>query len=233
VPSISDELGRSHTLKARATNIQAVKLLEDLLRRRVGREKPFFETQPWLDPSDDLGQRPQFRLGLGLIATDIAALIRNDHVESAQWTGERLASAMTLAKLLNYSIRCGLDELPRLATILATYIKFALIDIYSGANSVVLAGRTLTFTSEELLAFRDRFRRCPMTDEEYLDFVNKHFVSPLRGLRRRHRVPKSSILGLRLLRPRRDRGYFPFELPGPTGIRLFEVMRSRRGRKKG
>jgi hypothetical protein len=225
VPSISDELiGRSHSFKARKTSIEAGKLLNDLLRRRVGREKPAFEPQRWLDPSDQVSQKPEFRLGLRVIGPDIAALIHNAGTKN-HWADQRLASALELAKLLDRSIRYGFDELPRLATILATYIKFALIDIYRGNNSVVLdpAACPLTFATKELVAFRDRFRRSPITDEEYLDFVSKHFISPLEGLRRKHRVPKSSIVGLRLLHPVRDRGDFPIEWPCQPGTRLFEV----------
>jgi hypothetical protein len=223
LPTISDELvRRSHSLKPRATKIEAINILNDLLRRRVGREKPSFELRRWFGKYHEAGQTHQFQLALDLLGPEIVTLIQNNDIEPSHW---RVASASKLANLLDTNFYGRLDPLPLLATTLAAYIKFALINVYRGADSVVVdpAGSVVTFAANELAAFRNRFRRSPMTDEEYLNFVHEHFVFPLRILRRKHRSPKSSIAALKQLRPRRDSGDFLIIWPCPPGTR-FQVL---------
>jgi hypothetical protein len=163
-----------------------------------------------------------FELALYLAGSTIASLVRNPDIEPSRWNDHQRTLAVELADWLDqYSCR-GLNRLPRLATMLANYFKSALIDLYRGANTVKLgpAGSILTFTNKELAAFRHRFRRSPMTDEHYLDFINKHFAAPLQTLRRKQHSPKASFSRLRRLHPRRDTGDFLFPWPQPPGSRL-------------
>lgn len=224
VPTISDELlGRSHSLKTQDTCVDAASLLYALLGRRVGRERPSFDLQQWLGDCREAYKQHRFQLALDVIGPKIAALIRDDKVGLDQWGDQPPPFASKLASIFDNYYCVGFDALPLTATALATYIKTALIDLYRGANSVVISstGSTVMFTAVELAAFRERFRRSPMTDEDYLSLVQKHFVSPLRGiLRRKHRFPKNSF---QPLRPGRDRNDYPMIWPWPLGQRLFDV----------
>ncbi len=210
-------------MKVQGTSTEAIKLLDELLRRRVGREKPSFELERSLAEFEESSLQLQLALSSGLL--NIAGLIRNEIIKQYHWSEVQSGAVLNLARLLDTYSSPGLDPLPLLATTLATYIKSALIDVYRGADSIFLGGAccSLVFSTEELVAFRDRFRRSPMTDEEYLDLVDKHFVTPIRALRRKHRLAKSSTSRLKPLHPRRDRGDFLMEWPLPPGTRPFEV----------
>jgi hypothetical protein len=221
--SITDELyRRSHSLKTVKSKIDAQYLLENLLRRRLGRDRPSFQIGQWLGAYIETDKNHQFQLALDAAGPDIGVLIGTNHIAADHWDGDRLESALKLAKLLDENYYYGFDPLPFLVTTLATYIKSALIDVYSGANSIVVdhSGSTLKFTPQELKAFRDRFRRAPMTDDEYLDFVENHFASRLRTLRQKHRIPKFPFPYLKKLCPQRDSGDFPCAWPYPPGSRL-------------
>jgi hypothetical protein len=220
VPSITDELTRRcHRFIARQTRIEAVHLLDNLLRRHLGRERPSFDLQQWLGAGE---LNRDFELALYVAGVNIASLVRNVDIEPGRWNDHQRALAVELAGWLDtYSCR-GVNPLPRLATKLATYFKAALIDLYRGADTIVVdpAGCTLRFSYRELAAFRARFRRSPMTDDDYLDFVKKHFVTPLQSLRRKQHSPKASFARLKPLRPRRDWGDFLGGWPWPAGSRL-------------
>jgi hypothetical protein len=217
VPSITDELTRRcHRFTARQTRIEAVHLVDNLLRRHLGRERPTFDLHWWLSAG---GLTHTFQLALSVAGVNIASLVRDEPIA---WRDYQLASAVELAGLLDKCSFHGINPLPRLATILATYFKSALIDLYRGADTIVVdpAGSTLRFSYSELAAFRAHFRRSPMTDGDYLDFVKKHFVAPLQSLRRKQHSPKASFRRLKPLRPRRDRGDFVIAWPYPPGSRL-------------
>ena len=186
---------------------------------------PLFDLQQRLKDCQEAGSNHKFQLALDLIGPKIAALIRNNQVEPDHWGDRPPPSALKLASIFDNYYCSGLDALPLTATALATYIKTALIDLYRGANAVVISstGSTVMFTAVELATFREWFRRSPMMDEDYLSFVQNHFISPLRDvLRRKHRTPKRSF---QKLRPRRDRDDYPMLWPWPRGERLFDVMR--------
>jgi hypothetical protein len=224
-PSIVDDLlGTSHSFAPRRTMIEAANLLDNLLRRRVGREKPSLELDRPGAGFYECTTELQLAFSSGLL--NFSGLIRDEAIKPYHWSEIwKNASVVKLVKSLDDYSYPSLDPLLLLATTLATYIKSALIDVYRGANSItpVPGSTALTFSAEELAAFRDRFRRSPMTDDEYINLINQHFVTPIRPVRRKHRVAKSSTSYLRPLRPRRDAGDYPFGWPFPTSKRPFEV----------
>jgi hypothetical protein len=227
VPKITDEVsGRSHSLKPRGLKSEAVSLLLDLLGRRVGRERPDFDLLSWTSHDDnEIDVRRQFQLALRVIGPYLAALvIRTADIEDRQ-IAEARVSAAQLAKLLDRYYCYGLDPIPLLGTILATYIKSALIDLYRGvAHGLVGPYPSVSlFTKEELTTFRDRFRHCPMTDEEYLQFVDRRFIFPVRWRRCKHRGnrPASNKSYRPKLCPRRHRGDYLIAWPYPPGSRLW------------
>jgi hypothetical protein len=237
VPNVVDEMsGRSHTFKPMKTAFHAMYLLDDLLRRIVGRQGPGPDSD-----NEPLGKHPpasmdhQLQLALKAMGPDIGELVRDDYIDPDRWIGHRRMSALfDLADLLDDYFDWWLDPLPLLACALADYIKLSLLRLYGGADALPIDARfPLTFTKVELEAFRDRFRRRPITDEDYLLFVHKHFVIPVRKLRRRdrpRRYPKSPTVSRGsywpTLRPRCDRGDHPMILPLPPVERLFEAAAS-------
>jgi hypothetical protein len=224
-PSIVDDLlGTSHSFAPRRTMIEAANLLDDLLRRRVGHEKPSFELDRPAAGFYECTTELQLAFSSGLL--DLSGLIRDGSIKQYHWSEIwENASVLKLVKSLDDYSYPGLDPLLLLATTLATHIKSALIDVYRGANSIALipGSTVLTFSAEELAAFRGRFRRFPMTDDEYINLINQHFVTPIRPVRRKHRVAKSSSRYLRPLRPRRDAGDYPFAWPFSPSKRPFKV----------
>jgi hypothetical protein len=120
--------GKSHSLKPRGLKSEAVSLLLDLLGRRVGRERPDFDRLWWMSVGEsEIDERRQFQLALRVIAPHLRKLVvPTADVEDHQITKAR-ASAAELAKLLDGYYCGGLDPVPLLATILATYIKSALV----------------------------------------------------------------------------------------------------------
>jgi hypothetical protein len=235
VPKIVDEVSaRAHTLKPMKTPVDAMYLLDDLLRRIVGRQGPGPGSE-----YDLLSKHPpatvdhQLQLALNAMGPDIGELVRDDYIHPDRWIGHRRMSALFgLADLLDEYFDWWLDPLPLLACALADCIKYSLLLLYRGADALPIdPSFPLTFTKTELEAFRARFRRRPMNDEDYLLFVHKHFIVPLRKLRRRDRLrryPKSSIACKRsywaALHPQLDAGDYPMTLPLPSGARLFKAL---------
>jgi hypothetical protein len=222
LPTISDELTkRSHSLAIRPTRTDAMKVLDTLLQRRVGREPPPFGLHQWFGDCDQYDDRWQFQLAMDLAGPVIADLIRHRCSPPIQCTGNPPQCATQLASFFD-KFR-GFDAAARLATILATYIKAAALDIYQGRRSIAVTanGLPVTFTDQELKAFRDQFRRAPLTDDEYLAFTYKHFIAPLEPLRRRK---GGRWRRLRKFHPRQDD--IPFCHTGKPGARLFKVERT-------
>jgi hypothetical protein len=227
VPKITDEVsGKSHSLKPRGLKFEAINLLDHLLRRRVGRERPDFDLLSWTSHDDnEIDERRQFQLALRVIAPHLRKLVVSTaDVEDHQIAKAR-ASAAELAKLLDGYYCGGLDPIPLLGTILATYIKSTLIDLYRGVAHGLVGPypSVLLFTKEELASFRDRFRRSPMTDDKYLEFVDRHFIFSVRLRRRKCRSgrPASNKSYRPKLCPRRHRGDYPIAWPWPSGARLW------------
>jgi hypothetical protein len=224
VPTILDELRkRSHTLVPQKTRPDAVNVLDTLLRRLVGRQRPPFDPRAWL-VSDyvETGTVHQFQLALEFVGPFIKKFIRNDLIKLVCRGSPPPPSALKLASMFDYERRYGLDPAPLVATWLATYIKCALIDVYRGANSVIVApdGSRMTFTAKELADFRVRFRRSPPTDRDYLNLVERYFTSQLQALYRRRLRRKRGFLQLR---SPRDRADYPICWPLKPGERLFDA----------
>ena len=140
-------------------------------------------------------------------------------------------SQRDLAKLLDDYLVDIWDPVPLVVTIAASHIKAAVLRIYRGATSMTLdpTAPPIGFTQSELLAFRERFRRQPLTDEDYLDFANDRLGMLLRLLHRKNRArryPKSPIASRKCyqprLDPRRHRGDYPMRWPVEPGTRMFE-----------
>jgi hypothetical protein len=237
VPKITDELsGRSHCLRPTKTYDGAVSLLEDLLRRRVGREIPTELYQPY-GPFGDL-VRPIFKI---LTAIIVPALVRDHQLDPGRWTTRqpRLSVLVPMARSIDALFGGSFDPVPLIGTIMGGYIKWALLTVYGGAASISFCQGLppVEFTIEQLTAFRDRFRQHPMTDEDYLEFVSQHFIVPLRKLRRKGRGlclhrPATRDQYQPQLRPRRDRGDYPICWPLPPGTRLFKPYRDRQVRRR-
>jgi hypothetical protein len=110
VPFLTDELTRRcHKFTARQTRIEAVHLLDNLLRRHLGRERPSFDLQQWFGAG---GHTDTFQLALYVAGVNIASLVREPNV----WRDHQLASAVELAGLLDVYSCHGLNPLPRLTT---------------------------------------------------------------------------------------------------------------------
>jgi hypothetical protein len=231
LPKIEDGLiGRTHSLKPQNSKDEAMAFLDDLLRRRVGRTKPVSDWQWWFGPAEEYHSNYDFQHALHLIAPDIHDFVRNGDVDAPWWPGERRASGIKFAKSIDRICGFHLETVPRIGTILATYIKSTLIGLYAGADKIQINadGSALTFTKVELAAFRERFRRSPVTDRQYLDFVNNNFVLPLQRLRRgRRRWPNRPVADKKSYRPilhaRRDRDDFLAGWPFPPGSRPWPV----------
>jgi hypothetical protein len=235
VPKITDELsGRSHCLRPTKTYDGAVSLLEDLLRRRVGREMPV------LHQSREFAFNDHVRRALEIVALDLPALVRGGYLDPDRWDREpRVSLLKPMARWFDRNFDRWLDPVPLLGTMMACYIKWALLAIYRGAATISFRQDLppVTFTTAELLAFRRRFRQHPMTDEEYLGFVKEHFIMPLRKLRRKDRglrppKPASRHRYQPKLHPRRDCGDYPLCWPVPPGTRLFKVYQDRQARRR-
>jgi len=225
LPTISDELTRrSHSLAVQRTCIDAMNVLDALLQRRISRELPDFDWGRWSYPYEETSEEWQFQLALELAGPVIADLIRHGSSTPVQWNGQPPECAKKLAGFLDKVCRLGkFDPAPKLATIIATYIKYSLISLYRGGRSIAVTphGFPVTFTDADLRAFRNRFRQALPTDGEYLAFAMEYFIAPLGELRRR--------------RVRRWSGYRPFDpetrvrsirWTRKPGTRLFAVHRA-------
>jgi hypothetical protein len=220
VPTICDELTkRSHSLQAQTSCANAVRILETVLRRRVGRERPRFVPH-WQYAEIEPGYH--FQLALPLISPLIMRLIRNNQMRRACWGLSPPPSVSKVVTFFDQMRRSGLDLAPQLTAWLATFIKCALIDFYRGANSVIGAPNdfVLTFTTKELADFRDWFRRSPLTDRDYLNLVERYFTSQLQPLYRGRLARKRGFLRLRFPRDRAD---CPLCWPLKPGTRLFDA----------
>jgi hypothetical protein len=177
LPKFEDGLTRRmHSLRLQQNQDDAMGLLEELLRRRDGRTKPREDWKWWLAPGEDGLSRRPFQLALRSMLNHIAGLVRTGEADHAGWFGKERASALDLAGWADRDYKHYFDPVPRIGAMLATYIKSSLIDLYRGSNTIQVDadGSALIFTQTEISAFRERFRRSPMTDREYLDFVNTH-----------------------------------------------------------
>jgi hypothetical protein len=193
---------------------------------------PDFDPDAYFEGHYPLPSMPnQLRLALEVMGPDIGELIRDDYIDPDRWIGHRRMSALlNLADLLDDYYDYAFDPLPLLACTLADYIKCAVLRLYRGADCIPFdPSFPITFTPTELANFRERFRHRPMSDDEYLHFVNKHLLMPLRKLRRRDRPTryrKSPFASKKsywpTLRPRCDAGDYPMSWPLPAGTRLFE-----------
>lgn len=218
-PRISDDLsGFSHSLHSTQTCAEAVAVLEDLIRRHLGRARPDFDPYEY-----SVRQRCELQLALSLVRPKISALIRNEPEDNDDQWSDQTETARQLAHHLNRKMRYRLDEYPRLVTLVASHLKTQLLKIYSGVSSEILfpAATPLALSPHEIAALRARFRRSPMTDAEYLDFVKTNLDRHLVGVRRKH-LHNGSIVGLRSLHPKRDKREYPMSWPPEPGTRLGE-----------
>jgi hypothetical protein len=231
LPEIMDGLTRrTHSLRPQPNASAAKRVLEELLRRRVGRSRPSEDWQGWLEPAKEGLSRHPFQLALRSMRAHIEALVRTGVGDPGGFVGEERTSAADLARWVDEIYGGHFDPLPRIGAIVATYIKSSLIALYGGADSIRVGadGSALIFTRAELSAFRERFRRSPMTDREYLNLVDSHLLVPLRGMRRygKHH-PKNWVAPKKShqpkLLPRRDRDDFPIGWPFRPGSRLWPV----------
>jgi hypothetical protein len=228
--TITDELtGRARSVKPRATKSEAIHLLTKLLHRRAARARSNFDRQWWLaSPTVPLCERDMFQRALG-IGPDLGSFVRNGEWSPTGWSAKQQALAADFAMALNGRYKTYFDPVPFVGTILATFMKSVLVDLYRGANEVVLApgGPPMRFTDAELTAFRDRFRHSPMSDREYLDIVNSQVVMPLRPLwgrrKRWSNTPVADKKSFQPLRPHRDKDDFPFRWPQPPASRPFSA----------
>jgi hypothetical protein len=228
---VTDEItGRRHSLKPKPTEDEAKAAAGELYGRLVGHAMP--PAKLCKPPSGlDLTNRQDYPLVLALAALrdDVAGLVRAGSVD----TRRSLRFVDDLARFLDECYTLGLDPVPLLGTRVATYIKAALLELYRGASSMALdpTMAAVQFTQGELRAFRERFRRQPMMDNEYLKFVDRYLLRELRLSRRNDRTrryPGSPIADKKSyqprLRPRKDWGDFPMRWPVDPGTRMFQPL---------